>query len=163
METPKIYIVNLSSYNNGNTRGKWYELPVDIGRVNRELQLDLEHGEEYAIHDFENFYGFSVGEYSSISELNDYAEKLEEISDLDHIKEFLEIYSIEDIISFKDDLEFVEAEDDEDLAAELVAQMGGVETLSQATLEQYFNYAAYGRDLAISDYSQTSHGYVRNI
>ncbi len=24
-------------------------------------------------------------------------------------------------------------------------------------------YAAYGRDLAISDYSQTSHGYVRNI
>ena len=60
-------------------------------------------------------------------------------------------------------MEFVEAEDDEDLAAELVAQMGGVETLSQATLEQYFNYAAYGRDFAISDYSQTSHGYVRNI
>lgn len=163
METPKIYIVNLSSYNNGNTRGKWYELPVDMGRVERELQLDPEHGEEYAIHDFENFYGFSVGEYSSISELNDYAEKLEEISDLDHIKEFLEIYSIDDIISCKDDLEFVEAEDDEDLAAELVAQMGGVETLSQATLEQYFNYVAYGRDLAISDYSQTSHGYVRNI
>ena len=77
METPKIYIVNLSSYNNGNTRGKWYELPVDMGRVERELQLDPEHGEEYAIHDFENFYGFSVGEYSSISELNDYAEKLE--------------------------------------------------------------------------------------
>uniref|UniRef100_UPI0022E361C3 antirestriction protein ArdA n=1 Tax=Lactococcus petauri TaxID=1940789 RepID=UPI0022E361C3 len=151
------------SYNNGNTRGKWYELPVDIGRVERELQLDPEHGEEYAIHDFENFYGFSVGEYSSISELNDYAEKLEEISDLDHIKEFLEIYSIDDIISCKDDLEFVEAEDDEDLAAELVAQMGGVETLNQATLEQYLNYAAYGRDLAISDYSQTSHGYVRNI
>lgn len=108
METPKIYIVNLSSYNNGNTRGKWYELPVDIGRVERELQLNPEHGEEYAIHDFENFYGFSVGEYSSISELNDYAEKLEEISDLDHIKEFLEIYSIEDVISSKDDLEFVE-------------------------------------------------------
>ncbi len=134
-----------------------------MGRVERELQLDPEHGEEYAIHDFENFYGFSVGEYSSISELNDYAEKLEEISDLDHIKEFLEIYSIDDIISCKDDLEFVEAEDDEDLAAELVAQMGGVETLNQATLEQYCNYAAYGRDLAISDYSQTSHGYVRNI
>ena len=134
-----------------------------MGRVERELQLDPEHGEEYAIHDFENFYGFSVGEYSSISELNDYAEKLEEISDLDHIKEFLEIYSIDDIISCKDDLEFVEAEDDEDLAAELVAQMGGVETLNQATLGQAFNYAAYGRDLAISDYSQTSHGYVRNI
>lgn len=163
METPKVYIVNLSSYNNGNTRGKWYELPVDMSRVERELKLDPEHGEEYAIHDFENFYGFSVGKYSSISELNDYAEKLEEISDLDNINEFLEAYSIDDIISNKDDLEFVEAEDDEDLAAELVAQMGGVETLSQSTLERYFSYAAYGRDLAISDYSQISHGYIRNI
>lgn len=163
METPKIYIVNLSSYNNGNTRGKWYELPVDIGRVNRELQLDPEHGEEYAIHDFENFYGFSVGEYSSINELNDYAKKLEEISDLDNLNEFLEAYSIDDVISYKDELEFVEAEDEKNLAAELVAQMGGVETLSQETLEQYFNFAAYGRDLAISDYSQTSHGYIRNI
>ncbi|MQQ80853.1 antirestriction protein ArdA, partial [Lactococcus lactis] len=30
METPKIFVVNLNSYNNGRTRGKWYELPVDF-------------------------------------------------------------------------------------------------------------------------------------
>ena len=163
METPKIYVVNLNSYNNGRTRGKWYELPVDFSRIKSDLLLDVEHGEEYAIHDFENFYDYKVGEYSSIQELNGYAEKLEEISDRDHLKDFLEIYSIDDIINNKDDLDFVEAENDEDLAQELIEQMGGLEVLSVETLQRYFNFGAYGRDLAIGDYSKTSHGYIRDI
>ena len=163
METPKIYVVNLNSYNNGRTRGKWYELPVDFSRIKSDLLLDVEHGEEYAIHDFENFYDYKVGEYSSIQELNEYAEKLEEISDRDHLKDFLEIYSIDDIINNKDDLDFVEAENDEDLAQELIEQMGGLEVLSVETLQRYFNFGAYGRDLAIGDYSKTSHGYIRDI
>lgn len=116
-----------------------------------------------AIHDFENFYGYKVGEYSSIQELNEYAEKLEEISDRDHLKDFLEIYSIDDIINNKDDLDFVEAENDEDLAQELIEQMGGLEVLSIETLQRYFNFGAYGLDLAIGDYSKTSHGYIRDI
>ncbi|EQC55543.1 hypothetical protein LLT6_13920 [Lactococcus cremoris subsp. cremoris TIFN6] len=95
--------------------------------------------------------------------INEYAEKLEEISDLDHIKEFLEVYSIDDIIDNRDDLDFVEAGDAEDLAQELIEQMGGVETLSVETLQRYFNFGSYGRDLAINDYAKTSHGYVRNI
>ena len=163
METPKIYVVNLNSYNNGRTRGKWYELPVDFSRIKSDLLLDVEHGEEYAIHDFENFYDYKVGEYSSIQELNGYAEKLEEISDIEHLKDFLEIYSIDDIINNKDDLDFVEAENDEDLAQELIEQMGGLEVLSVETLQRYFNFGAYGRDLAIGDYSKTSHGYIRDI
>ena len=163
METPKIYVVNLNSYNNMKTRGRWYDLPVDFRQIQRDLLLDEEHGEEFAIHDFENFYGYKVGEYSSIKELNEYAEKLEEISDLNHIKEFLEVYSIDDIIDNRDDLDFVEAGDAEDLAQELIEQMGGVETLSVETLQRYFNFGSYGRDLAISDYAKTSHGYVRNI
>ncbi|MDO6178200.1 antirestriction protein ArdA [Lactococcus lactis] len=163
MESPKIYVLNLNSYNNGRTRGKWYELPVDFSRIKSDLLLDVEHGEEYAIHDFENFYGYKVGEYSSIQELNEYAEKLEEISDIDHLKDFLEIYSIDDIINNKDDLDFVEAENDEDLAQELIEQMGGLEVLSIETLQRYFNFSAYGRDLAIGDYSKTSYGYIRDI
>ncbi|MDG4979283.1 antirestriction protein ArdA [Lactococcus lactis] len=115
------------------------------------------------MHDFENFYGHKVGEYSSIQELNEYAEKLEEISDIDHLKDFLEIYSIDDIIDNKDDLDFVEAENDEDLAQELIEQMVGLEVISEETLQRYFNFGAYGRDIAIGDYSKTSHGYIRDI
>ena len=163
METPKIYVVNLNSYINMKTRGRWYDLPVDFRQIQRDLLLDEEHGEEFAIHDFENFYGYKVGEYSSIKELNEYAKKLEEISDLDHLKEFLEVYSIDDIIDNRDDLDFVEAENDEDLAQELIEQMGGLEVLSVETLQRYFNFGAYGRDLAIGDYSKTSHGYIRDI
>ena len=44
METPKIYVVNLNSYNNGRTRGEWYELPVDFSRIKSDLLLDVEHG-----------------------------------------------------------------------------------------------------------------------
>lgn len=69
METPKVYIVNLNSYNNARTRGGWYDLPVDIRQVQRDLKLN-EDGEEYAIHDYENFYGYKVGEYSSLQELH---------------------------------------------------------------------------------------------
>lgn len=61
MNTPRVYIVNLNSYNNGRTRGKWFELPVNYRNVQRELQLDEEHGEEYAIHDYENFFRLSSG------------------------------------------------------------------------------------------------------
>ena len=163
METPKIYVVNLNSYNNGIPRGKWYELPVDFSRIQSDLLLDVEHGEEYAIHDFENFYGYNVGEYSSIQELNEYAEKLEALSDIDYLEDFLEIYSVDELIDNRDDLEFVEAEDAEDLALESVEQMGGLEVLSVEMLQSYFNFWALGRDLEISDYSKTSHGYVRNI
>mgnify|MGYP000183372239 FL=1 len=41
METPKIYVVNLNSYNNGRPRGKWYELPVDFSRIKSDLLLDI--------------------------------------------------------------------------------------------------------------------------
>ena len=54
-------------------------------------------------------------------------------------------------------------ENDEDLAQELIEQMGGLEVLSIETLQRYFNFSAYGRDLAIGDYSKTSHGYIRDI
>nr|WP_270244462.1 antirestriction protein ArdA [Lactococcus lactis] len=57
----------------------------------------------------------------------------------------------------------MEAENDEDLAQELIEQMGGLEVLSIETLQRYFNFVAYGRDLAIGDYSKTSHGYIRDI
>ena len=57
----------------------------------------------------------------------------------------------------------MEAENDEDLAQELLEQMGGLEVLSVEMLQRYFNFGAYGRDLAISDYAKSSHGYVRDI
>lgn len=88
---------------------------------------------------------------------------MEEISDIDHLRDFLEIYSIDDIIDNKDDLDFVEAENDEDLAQELIEQMGGLEILGVETLQRYFNFGAYGRDLEIGDYSKTSYGYIRVI
>ncbi|MBL3717302.1 antirestriction protein ArdA, partial [Lactococcus garvieae] len=52
---------------------------------------------------------------------------------------------------------------EEDLAYEVVEQMGGLESFEPSTLEQYFDYSAFGRDLAIRDYRQSSNGYVRKV
>lgn len=163
MKTPRVYIVNLGSYNRGQARGKWYDLPVDYRRVQRELQLDEAHGEEYAIHAFENFYGFSVSEYSSIKELNAYAQQLEEVSHMDHIEDILEVYTLKEVLELGDNFDFVQADDEEDLAYEVVEQMGGLESFEPSTLELYFDYAAYGRDLALRGYRQSSNGYVRKL
>lgn len=77
MKTIKLYIVNLASYNEGNTRGTWFTLPVEWDDVVSELftvnELD-ENGNpisDWAIHDFES--PVPVSEFSSISELNETA------------------------------------------------------------------------------------------
>lgn len=164
MEIPRIYVVNLNSYINMKTRGRWYDLPVDFRQIQRDLLLDEEHGEEYAIHDSENFYGYSVSEYSSIKELNDYARKLKELSEVEHIEDYLQAFdSIEEVLERKDDLFFVQAGTEEDFAEEMIELWGGVETLSNDDLETYFNYSAFGRDLIINDYIPTKNGYVRKI
>lgn len=88
----KIYLSDLAAYNNGVLHGNWVTLPMDSDELNDKLQEILEEGsklsgfnevhEEYFITDYE-FDGpklFDVGEYSSLSELN---EKCELCADLD--------------------------------------------------------------------------------
>lgn len=45
----------------------------------------------------------------------------------------------------------METENDEVLAQELIEQVDVAVTLSLETLQRYFNFGAYGRDLAIRD------------
>ncbi|WP_214796616.1 MULTISPECIES: antirestriction protein ArdA [unclassified Exiguobacterium] len=70
-----IYVTNLAKYNQGISSGKWLELPMDEDELQMELKLILGEDEEYAIHDYEA--PFHIGEYESISRINEIAEEVE--------------------------------------------------------------------------------------
>ena len=68
-DTPRVYIRCLASYNAGHLHGKWIDA-TDYDCIMEEIQEVLESspepGEEWAIHDYENFHGLELSEYESI-------------------------------------------------------------------------------------------------
>ena len=69
METPRIYVADLEAYNNGRLVGEWLDLSDynDADELMDAIQdvLKKSGGEEYAIHDYENFPSILYSEYMS--------------------------------------------------------------------------------------------------
>ena len=69
METPRIYVADLEAYNNGRLVGEWLDLADynDADELMEAIQdvLKKSGGEEYAIHDYENFPSNLYSEYMS--------------------------------------------------------------------------------------------------
>src|ERR1700744_4484157 len=71
MDTPKIYVACLASYNNGILHGKWVEAAQDVNDIFDEIQeilakSPIENAEEFAIHDYDGFDNVSLSEHESI-------------------------------------------------------------------------------------------------
>jgi len=69
--TPRIYVASLSDYNAGRLLGEWIDAAQDPEELHAAVQVMLaqsreEVAEEWAIHDYEGFGGFTVGEYESM-------------------------------------------------------------------------------------------------
>ena len=68
-ETPRIYVADLEAYNNGRLEGEWLDLADynDADELMDAIQdvLKKSGGEEYAIHDYENFPSVLYSEYMS--------------------------------------------------------------------------------------------------
>ncbi len=152
MDAMRVFIVNLGRYNEGKDTGEWFTLPVEPEEVKERLGLDESH-EEYAIHDYE--LPFEIDEYESLERLNHLAELAEEFDNhgyLDDVQEMKNIWgvSFEELAEHVDDIVcYKNCEDDEDVARELLEETGVLRSLP-AELAMYFDYAAYGRDLAIN-------------
>jgi antirestriction protein len=74
-EGPRIYVASLSDYNSGVLHGTW----IDANKGPDELQAEVEamlarsptfNAEEFAIHDYEGFGQYAVGEYDSIERVS---------------------------------------------------------------------------------------------
>jgi len=69
--TPRVYVASLADYNNGELHGAWIDADQDPDELRAEIQNMLGRSlepvaEEWAIHDYEGFGPFQVGEYESL-------------------------------------------------------------------------------------------------
>lgn len=74
-EEIRIYVADLAAYNNGKLHGVWIDACGDMDSIQEQINDMLadspeELAEEYAIHDYEGFGGYPVGEYEGINELH---------------------------------------------------------------------------------------------
>lgn len=88
MSDLRIYVASLSDYNNGILHGRWIDADQDVDTIHEEIAKMLKespvarkHGdvaEEYAIHDYDGFGGFNLGEYESLAKITAIANALDE-------------------------------------------------------------------------------------
>lgn len=87
---PAIYVRCLASYTKGILHGRWISLEwcTDLEELENAVQEVLKdspepNAEEWAIHDTQGLPSFLQGEYTSLSDLNDYAEGTANVDDRD--------------------------------------------------------------------------------
>jgi len=87
-EDIRIYVADLAAYNNGYLHGVWIDATQDIDdiweQINKMLKASPidEVAEEYAIHDFEGFGSYRLGEYEGIETAQKIACFIEEHSEI---------------------------------------------------------------------------------
>ncbi|MGI9003019.1 MAG: antirestriction protein ArdA [Pseudonocardia sp.] len=69
--TPRIYLADLAAYSHGRLHGIWCDATRDLEELQAEVDALLARSpiagaEEIAIHDFENFAGYPLGEYENL-------------------------------------------------------------------------------------------------
>lgn len=83
----RIYVADLAAYNNGVLRGVWIDVCDDLEDIQEQISTMLSGSpipgaEEYAIHDYEGFGSYQVGEHEGITEIQAIAEFIEEHPEL---------------------------------------------------------------------------------
>jgi len=161
MEEMQVYIANLGKYNEGELVGAWFSPPVDWDEVKERIGLNDEY-EEYAIHDYE--LPFEIEEYTPIEEINrlcSLAEELEGTPIEAEMKEIQKAFfsSFEEMVEHKDDIIcYSDCDDMEDVARYFIEETGVLGEVP-ASLQNYIDYEAYGRDLELEgSFLVTSHG-----
>lgn len=155
----RVFITNLGKYNEGELVGKWLDLPCDdmekelasIG-VSDEPDENGNLYEEYFITDFENDYGYKVGEYDGLEILSDIAEELENLDECE--KEIVSAlvedgYTIEDALEKKEDVTvYYDCNDMTDVAYQYVEETGLLDNIPEG-IARYFDYESLGYDMKL--------------
>ncbi len=157
----RVFITNLGKYNEGELVGKWLDLPcADIGAELAEIGVAPgTQYEEYFITDYENSWGYQVGEYESLVKLNELAERIEEVEcDEEHIAAYIEAtgYDLGYALDNYENSVFYHDMDLEDVAYSIVEECYDLPEIAQ----RYFDYEAFARDLGYDGYVETEYGTI---
>lgn len=153
MDTPKIYVACLASYNNGILYGEWIEAIQSESDIMADIQAMLEdspieNAEELAIHDFDGFGSMHLNEYESIATVVAYADFIVEHGGLGQA--LLAEYAIDDAECMISDCYHGCYDSEVDFAWHIFE-----ECYSNAipdNLLYYFDCEAFARDLFINEY-----------
>ena len=160
MEKIRIFLTNLGRYNEGYLMGEWVKLPVPEDKLEEVLaRIGInKHYEEYFITDYESLFpNLHICEYSSISDLNELAERIEELADYDYEKlaavlESESCLSIAEILAIIEDLDsfdLLTKVDSDEALGEYYAECCCIFQNVPEHIQRYFDYEAYGRDIRL--------------
>ena len=160
MERLCIYLTNLGRYNEGCLMGEWVKLPIPEDKLETVLaRIGIDdQDEEYFISDYESIFdNLHIGEYTSIDELNVFAQKLEELADFEYEKlaavlESEACMTIAEVLQIIEDLDSFDllAEVDDDTAlGEYYADCGCIFHGVPDHIQRYFDFDSYGRDIRL--------------
>jgi antirestriction protein len=107
--SPRIYVASLADYNAGNLHGHWIDAAQPVECIQRAISEMLAQSrepfaEEWAIHDYDNFYGLELSEWEDLEKVSEAAILIEEhgalfaalvqnfggLSGLDEAREYIE-------------------------------------------------------------------------
>lgn len=168
------FITNLGKYNEGYLVGEWLKLPTDTETVQAlfsRIGIDGVRYEEFFITDFESAIpGLHryFGEYESLDELNYLAALVAELDDPAKFEAALEYGdhsgSVQEIINLTQNLDCYElyagVDSEEALGYYFADELNAIDIPNH--IAQYFDYEAYGRDIAIEGGEFVSGGYMDN-
>lgn len=149
VDSPSVYVGTYAKYNNGDLTGQWVDLTnfssyEEFLEYCAELHSD-ESDPEFMFQDYECFPQKYYGESGLNSELWDYIDYIQSY-DKDMIDAILEEgYELKDADDF---IFYSNCNNKGDFARAYIDEMGGIENLGRSTLESYFDYDHYGRELS---------------
>ncbi|WP_405466145.1 antirestriction protein ArdA [Leuconostoc mesenteroides] len=149
--------------------GQWFTLPVSPSRVTQVLTekgaIGSDTGnEEIMISDHEA--PFKIDPYESIVKLNNMVESAKRAVENGVDEQTLaDLYDqglvlLDNTIDNQvENLVIIKAEDEDDLANEVISRRGGVGQLSNDEIETYFDFKKYGHDLILGGgFTKLPHG-----
>lgn len=148
---PRIYVACLASYNSGYLHGVWIDASLELDDIQEQVQEMLkqspvELAEEYAIHDYEGFGGYDLGEYEGLESAHNIACFIEEFPELGG--ELLNQFNgdLDEARKNMEDNYYGCYESLEDYARDFVESTSEV----PSHLEYYIDYERMARDLEMS-------------
>ena len=168
-----IFVNTWGNYNeNGADGGEWITLPMDADDLQKELEKIAaamgDNDPEFAVHDYEwtcEWEGREISEYENIEDLNEYAQKLDELSEWEQkvYAAAVEYWGAQyvDPDDLDDYILYTDITDNYDLGYYWAVDSGCYNTDELGALGRYIDYEAFGRDIALeADGGFTSYGFI---
>lgn len=168
-----IFVNTWGNYNeNGADGGAWLSLPMDAEELSEKLESIAErmgdNDPEWAIHDFEwacEWEGFEIGEYDNIEELNEFIQKLDDLTEWEQNtycaaveywgRQYVDIDDLDNYRLYED------ITNEYDLGYYWAVESGCYDLSGMGHLANYFDYEGFGRDINLeADGGFTSYGFI---